>query len=93
MPVALNEATRSLLDGKNIAVLATLNPGGEPQTSVIWVMRDGDAVLFTTTAQRQKGRNLARDSRVSLTVIDSTNPYNTVEMSMVLRRVADPESS
>jgi general stress protein 26 len=44
MGIALSEAALSLLDGRNYAVLATVNPDGSPQTSVMWVGHDGVAV-------------------------------------------------
>ena len=78
--VTFDDATRHLLDGKNFATLATLNPDGGPQSSVVWVARDGDAVLFSVTAGRQKARNLARDPRVSISVFETDNPYNSVEI-------------
>jgi hypothetical protein len=53
MSVALSEATVALLDGRNYAVLATVNPDGSPQTSVVWVGRDGTDLLFSTVAGRQ----------------------------------------
>lgn len=80
MPVEFNEDVRELLDGRNFATVATLNPDGGPQTSVVWVAREGDTVLFSTTAGRQKARNLTRDPRISLTVFDTANPYRTVEI-------------
>lgn len=80
-----------LLDGNNFAVVATLGPGGSPQTSIVWVKRDGDAVLFTTTSYRQKSRNIARDGRVSITVIDGENPYHSVEVRGVAELIPDPE--
>jgi hypothetical protein len=40
--MALDDTTRQLVDGKNFATIATLNPDGSPQTSVIWVGLDGD---------------------------------------------------
>jgi hypothetical protein len=58
--VKFNEETRRLLDGRNVATVATLNPDGGPRTTVVWIVRDGDFVLFSTTAGRQKARNLAR---------------------------------
>ncbi|MFD7982478.1 PPOX class F420-dependent oxidoreductase [Kitasatospora indigofera] len=88
--VALDEATRRLLDGRNVATLATLNPDGGPQTSVVWVMRDGDTVVLSTTAGRQKARNLLKDPRVSLTLFDSANPYATVEIRGVAELREDP---
>src|SRR4051794_38789610 len=42
--VALDEVIRKLLDGKNFASVATLNPDGGPQASVVWILRDGDTV-------------------------------------------------
>ena len=80
MGIALSEATLALLDGKNYAVLATVNPDGSPQTSVVWVGRDGGDLLFSTVAGRVKHRNMSRDPRVSVTVIDSSDPENYVEL-------------
>jgi len=78
--IALNNKIRSLLDGRHFAVLATINPDGGPQSSAMWVGRDGDDVLFSTVAGRRKHRNLERDPRASVTVIDSEDPYNYVEL-------------
>jgi PPOX class probable F420-dependent enzyme len=80
MAIPLTEPTRRMLDGRNYAVVATVNPDGSPQTSVIWIGRDGDDVLFTTVAGRVKHRNLVRDPRVSVTVIDSSDAENYVEL-------------
>jgi PPOX class probable F420-dependent enzyme len=80
MGIRLSEATLRLLDGKNYAVLATVNPDGGPQTSVMWVGRDGGDLVFSTVAGRVKHRNMQRDPRVSVTVIDSADPENYVEL-------------
>jgi PPOX class probable F420-dependent enzyme len=80
MSISLSDATLALLDGKNYAILATINPDGSPQTSVLWVGRDGNDLLFSTVAGRVKHRNMERDSRVSVTVLDSADPENYVEL-------------
>jgi PPOX class probable F420-dependent enzyme len=80
MGIRLSEATLGLVDGKNYAVLATVNPDGSPQTSVIWIGRDGTDLLFSTVEGRRKHRNMLRDPRVSVTVIDSSDPENYVEL-------------
>ena len=80
MGIPLNDATLRLLDGKNYAVLATVNPDGSPQTSVIWVGRDGGDVLFSTVEGRKKHRNMVRDPRVSISVIDWVDPENYIEL-------------
>jgi PPOX class probable F420-dependent enzyme len=80
MSISLSDATLALLDVKNYAVLATINPDGSPQTSVLWVGRDGNDLLFSTVAGRVKHRNMERDPRVSATVLDSADPENYVEL-------------
>ena len=80
MAFTLNDEIRRLLDGRHFAVMATINPDGSPQTSAMWVGRDGDDVLFSTVAGRRKHRNLERDPRISITVLDSDDPYNYVEL-------------
>ncbi|WP_406276857.1 PPOX class F420-dependent oxidoreductase [Nocardia sp. NBC_00881] len=89
MPITFDDATRELLDGTNFATVATLNPDGEPQTSVVWILREGDTVMFSSTTNRQKVRNLTRDPRISLTVLDTTNPYRTVEIRGTAELVED----
>lgn len=89
--MALDDATRQLVDGTNFAVVATTNPDGSPQTSVVWVGLDGDAVVFSTTAARRKARNVTRDPRVSLTVIDAADPYHSVELRGRAEVLPDPE--
>ncbi|MBB5117991.1 pyridoxamine 5'-phosphate oxidase [Streptomyces eurocidicus] len=93
MSVEFNEETRKLLDGRNFATVATLNRDGGPQTSVVWIARDGDAVVFSTTAGRLKARNLARDPRISLTVYDTENPYHSVDIRGTVELIEDPEKS
>jgi PPOX class probable F420-dependent enzyme len=80
MGIPLSEETLRLIDGKNYAVLATVNPDGSPQTSVLWVGRDGGDLLMSTVEGRVKHRNMVRDPRVSITIIDSSDPENYVEL-------------
>jgi PPOX class probable F420-dependent enzyme len=78
--ISFSDATLKLLDGKNYAVLATLNADGSPQTSAMWIGRDGDDLLFSTVEGRVKHRNMLRDPRVSVTVLDAGDPENYVEL-------------
>ena len=80
MAFTLNDEIRRLLDGAHFAVLATVNPDGGPQTSAMWAGRDGEQVLFSTVAGRRKHRNLERDPRLSVTILDAEDPYNYVEL-------------
>src|SRR5215469_2468756 len=80
MGIQLSDATIRLVDGRNYAVMATVNADGSPQTSVVWVGRDGDDLLISTLEGRVKHRNMVRDPRVSVTVIDSADPENYAEL-------------
>jgi PPOX class probable F420-dependent enzyme len=91
--ITLNDAARLLLDGRNFATVATLGPDGHPHSSVVWIDRDGDTVVFTLTADKQKARNLARDPRVSVSVFDVENPYHFVEIRGTAELVEDPSRS
>lgn len=89
----LDESTRTLLDGPNFAVVATLTASGAPHTSTVWYLRDGDAILISVTADKLKARNLARDPRISLTVSDRANPYHSVDLRGTAELVDDPEKT
>ncbi|MGW1743920.1 PPOX class F420-dependent oxidoreductase [Nocardia sp. NPDC001965] len=93
MTIELNEEARRLLDGKNFATVATIEPDGRPQTSVVWMDREGDSILFSSTTGRRKVRNLARDPRIGLTVFDSANPYRSVDIQGTAELIEDPEKA
>src|SRR5258708_8003825 len=80
MAFSFSEATLRLLDSRNYAVLATVNADGSPQGSAMWVGRDGSDLLFSTVEGRVKHRNMLRDPRVSVTVLDAADPENYVEL-------------
>jgi PPOX class probable F420-dependent enzyme len=61
---------RDLLRRPIPGVLTTMQPDGQPQSSLVWLDLEGDIARVNTTLERQKGRNLARDPRVSLLVVD-----------------------
>ncbi|MGW2843150.1 PPOX class F420-dependent oxidoreductase [Streptomyces sp. NPDC001493] len=86
-------ATAELLDGKNFATLATINPDGSPQTSVVWFEREGDTLLISVTSARKKARNIERDPRVSLTVFDLGNPYRSAEIRGTAELLPDPDKA
>lgn len=72
---AVPDDAMHLLEGSHLAHVATVNPDGSPQVTPVWVDHDGDTVLFNTARGRLKDRNLARDPRVSISIVDAANPY------------------
>jgi PPOX class probable F420-dependent enzyme len=64
----LNETVHRIVDGPHLSILATTDPDGKPQTSVIFIKREGEYILFSTVKGRRKTTNMGRDSRVNLLV-------------------------
>ena len=75
MGVPLSDTARRLLDEKTYVVVTTVNPDGSPHSTVLWVKRDGDDVIFSTITSRRKARNLRRDPRASVSFFDPAEPY------------------
>ena len=71
---------RDLFSKRAFASLGTLMPDGTPQVTPVWVDLDGDLVVVNTAKGRQKDRNMRRDPRVSLAIIDPDNPYRYLEI-------------
>ena len=67
---------REVLDSRIFATVATIQPDGSVQQSVVWVTRDGDDVLFIIGVGSRKERNLRRDPRVSVLVFPPDEPYS-----------------
>ncbi|WP_316741818.1 PPOX class F420-dependent oxidoreductase [Streptomyces sp. MK7] len=80
MPAALSDRLKSLLDGPVFIVLGTIQPDGSLQLSPVWVKRDGEDLLVSTTVDRRKKKNLDRDPRVSIVVQDPRSPYEYAEI-------------
>jgi PPOX class probable F420-dependent enzyme len=58
--------------------LVTVNPSGSPQVTIMWFKYEDGALLFTTTTDRIKFRNMQKDPRATLAVTDPTNMYKWV---------------
>jgi PPOX class probable F420-dependent enzyme len=76
--VALTEKQVRILNGRHFATVATVNPDGSPEATVVWIETDGTYVYFNTAFPRLKARNLERDPRVAITVFDPKHPYDDV---------------
>jgi PPOX class probable F420-dependent enzyme len=67
-----------LFEEPNFATVATANPDGSSQLSIVWIDWDGERVVFNTAAGRVKPRNIERDPRVGVLVVDRNDGYRWV---------------
>lgn len=82
---------RPLLDSTAVAFVSTIGPRGEPQTTPLWFLLEDGAVRISLVEGRQKLRNLRRDPRISLVIVDPARPTRYVELrGRVDELVADP---
>ncbi|MFH8630341.1 PPOX class F420-dependent oxidoreductase [Streptomyces lydicus] len=80
MTATLSDDLKKLLDTPVFVIVTTIQPDGSPQASPVWVKRDGDDLLISTTVGRRKERNIRRDPRVSVVVQPSDSPYTYAEV-------------
>jgi PPOX class probable F420-dependent enzyme len=78
MPKLPELAQKLLTEGRNFAAVATLMPDGWPQVSIVWIDSDGEHVIFNTAEGRAKAKNLRRNPKVAVTVMNFENPYEQV---------------
>lgn len=70
----------ALLSRPNFAHLATLMPDGSPNITPVWITVRGDNIVITSGESTLKVRNLRRDPRLALSVVDFHNPYEEVQI-------------
>jgi len=75
MTQAIPEKFLDLFQKKAFAHLGTIMSDGSPQVTPVWVDYDGKHVRFNSALGRVKDRNVRRDPRVSLSILDPENPY------------------
>jgi PPOX class probable F420-dependent enzyme len=93
MTSTLPAKAQELLDATNLVAVTTLNDDGSPQTTPVWVGRDGNDILMSTVKGRKKTRNLERDPRVSVMFFDPSNPFSYFSVSGSVVLSDDPSGS
>ena len=84
----LEDKVRAFLDSPRFAVLATINPDGTPQQTVLWYELQGDEIMMNTKRGRIKDLNLVRDPRLSFCVEDG---YTYVTLTGTATLIDDQE--
>jgi len=67
-----------LLEDKNLAFVATLMRDNSPQITPTWIDLVNGIIIVNTAEGRVKQRNVSRDPRVAISIVDHKNPYNMV---------------
>ena len=80
MSLSIPESHVDLIIRPIHGVLTTLMPDGQPQSSLVWCDYDGECATVNTSKERQKGRNMIRDPRVSLLVVDPQDTGRYIEI-------------
>ena len=77
---SIPQAYRDLLEGRACAVLSTVMPDGQPQSTVVWCDVDGDGVLINTMRGFRKEKNMRANPRVTLLAYEQRNPLRSLEV-------------
>jgi PPOX class probable F420-dependent enzyme len=89
MALVLDDTVRALLDAPNYVHLSTLRADGTPRNWVVWAALDGDRILVGTGMGSWKAKDMVRDPRVALSVVDLANPYRMAALQGRVVEVLD----
>jgi PPOX class probable F420-dependent enzyme len=91
--VGIREGYHDLMESTALVHVATVGPKGEPQNNPVWFGWDGDYIKSSQTKARQKYRNVHREPRLALSLVDPANPYRYLEIrGEVVHIEEDPEN-
>lgn len=80
---------RDLFETDAFGDFATILPDGTPHVTPVWVDYDGEYVLVNTARGRQKERNVQRNPKVGLSVMDPDDPYRFVQIQGEVETVTE----
>jgi PPOX class probable F420-dependent enzyme len=69
-----------LFQGRNLAFISTLSKDGSPHITPMWADMEGDVILINTFVSSAKSKNIQKDPRIAISVVESNNPYNMVSI-------------
>jgi PPOX class probable F420-dependent enzyme len=74
---SIPESFQDLFEKETYAHVATMTPGGAPHVTPVWIGYDAEAdrLLVNTERERRKEKNVSRDPRVGVSMVDPENPY------------------
>ncbi|UFS96644.1 PPOX class F420-dependent oxidoreductase [Nocardia huaxiensis] len=73
------------------ATVATVNPDGQPHLTVVWLLRDGEDLIYSTTVSRQQYKNVIRDPRATVMINPPDRPFVYAQVRGKVTIEPDPE--
>ncbi|MBE7512251.1 MAG: PPOX class F420-dependent oxidoreductase [Anaerolineales bacterium] len=89
--VAIPEPVKDLFSRERAitCALATTMADGTPQVTPVWFDYDGTHIIVNTARGRQKDRNMTRQAKVTILIIDPQNAYHWAEVRGVVEDVTE----
>ena len=90
----MDPKAKGLFQKKNLIFIATINPDGSPQLTPVWGNYSDEHILINTAEGRIKHKNVQKDPRVAVSVVDYNNPLNmTTIRGKVIQIIPDYDYS
>jgi PPOX class probable F420-dependent enzyme len=92
MAIKLSEQAKQMIDRPNFAHFATSMSDGSPHVAPVWINREGDRVIISTSSESVKGKNTKNHPEVAISIVDFNNPYEELQLrGRVVERRPDPD--
>jgi PPOX class probable F420-dependent enzyme len=78
--IVIPDTHKDLVEKPYYAVVTTVMPDGQPQSTVVWADYDGSNIRFNTARGRQKDKNLQDNPKVTLVIVDPSNGFHWLEV-------------
>jgi len=82
----MDDKVIKLFEERNLVFIATIMKDGSPQLSPVWADFEDEHVLVNTAEGRIKHKNVLRDPRVAISVVNQNNP---LDMTTIRGKVVD----
>ncbi|MBI3940244.1 MAG: PPOX class F420-dependent oxidoreductase [Acidobacteria bacterium] len=89
----IDEKYLDLFSKRAFGSLATVMRDGSPQVTPVWCDFDGKCVIVNSARGRQKDRNMRRDPRVALSIMDPDNPYRYFQIRGRIVEITEEKAS
>ena len=83
------EQFMDLLEGAVTVSFTTMLPDGQPQSTPVWCDYDGTHVLINSAVGRRKDKNIRRNPKVTVLIIDPQDDRRWIEIRGVVEEITE----